>query len=279
MIKLHHQGRLGNQLILYSFARILAEKTHCRLECKPIPGFPHAVPIRVKKEVCPLGTSLVIRGHKVDINHLERILSSGGQLKLCGYFQRTEYYLKNKSLMKNWCNPNISPTINHPYVAVHVRWGDVANENLNKAPIEGHHSCPINYYEYCLRKFSELDLPIFIVTENPNSKLVVELREKFPKVVIHSNSPVEDMSILMRADYLVMSQGTFSWVPAFLGNAKKVFFPLIGYWHPRSKRRDVYHYIPEDRFSYLDCVDLTERNFDRLISDFNYPNLKNLSIP
>ena len=46
---------------------------------------------------------------------------------------------------------------------------------------------------------------------------------------------------------------TFSWLAAWLSDAEKIYFPLIGDWHPNSPRsKEINLWTDEERYIYYD---------------------------
>eukprot|EP01147_Barroeca_monosierra_P008989 gene8989-1320_t len=67
------------------------------------------------------------------------------------------------------------------------------------------------------------------------------------------NPETEDWLFMQHATYLIMSQSTFAWWAAWLGNAEIVHYPLIGDWWGDNARHKLYP-IDEPRYFYHDLL-------------------------
>ncbi len=61
-----------------------------------------------------------------------------------------------------------------------------------------------------------------------------------------------DYYFMLHASKLVLSASTLAWWAGWLGSAKEVHFPQIGFWHPESIRTDVDLMVNENRYVYHD---------------------------
>jgi hypothetical protein len=69
---------------------------------------------------------------------------------------------------------------------------------------------------------------IYLITAVTTHPIAAELQNEAGIIMLKGRTAAEDMSLLIKAKYLAISFGTFSWVGAFLSNAKEVHFPYFG---------------------------------------------------
>lgn len=117
-------------------------------------------------------------------------------------------------------------------VGVHIRRGDYVKLGLVV--------CDIHYYERCIKKMTDLveDPTFFIFSDDiPWVKQNLRISNDTKIVYIDNNNPSpEDMRLLYSCNHFIMSNSTFSWWGAYLGNyqEKKVIVPE--YWSIKKKR-------------------------------------------
>ncbi|MBS1081880.1 hypothetical protein [Gluconobacter kondonii] len=59
------------------------------------------------------------------------------------------------------------------------------------------------------------------------------MRQRFPNATFISSRGVErDFDFIRKSHYVVPALSTFSWLAAWLSNAKKIFFPVAGIFSP-----------------------------------------------
>ena len=248
MIKIIYQGRLCNNLIQWLFGKILSLQLNTGYISNEqlTKWFPNTKNNIINEN---LSNIIELRGHKIDI---ENILPNQ-HIILNGFYQRYEYYKNYKNEIKEWLKCNIEPKykIQKNDIVLHIRRGDsVMNNDLNYYSIKGHCACPLSYWENILD--NEIYNKVWIITESPNDKLVSILKNKYNAKII-SDSPIEDWVLLKSANKIIMSWGTFSWLAAWLSESEKIYFPLIGDWHPNSPRsKEINLWTDEERYIYYD---------------------------
>ncbi len=115
-------------------------------------------------------------------------------------------------------------------VGVHIRRGDYVKLGLIV--------CDINYYQQCIRRMaSELKDPVFFIFSDDIEWVQENLNIPDGISVIYvdnNNSSSDDMRLLSNCAHFIMSNSTFSWWGAFLGDHpdKKVYVPR--YWTHRN---------------------------------------------
>lgn len=236
---------LGNRLFQYCWARNIAEAKGFYLKSTPINGFSETyldipgIKFFENEYVTPEATQ-IFDMNKID-NHLGKIIISG-------YSQRYEHYIKNKNNIKKWLkieNEDSYQIPNENDIVVNVRLGDYVNLGWD---------LPIEYYEEMLKK--ETYENAYIICDEPqNSKL-----NKLVSMgcIIKDNSDykklkyIADFVFVKNAKKVVISNSTFSWWAAFLGQGK-VYYPCIKFpWMPNPGKDDVDLMVyDEERYNFV----------------------------
>lgn len=219
MIRVEYIGRMGNQLFQYCFGRILAEQLGYRLQADPIPGFPGTA-----EEVAGVshgGDPLELSGQLVD---LPAILSAEvpRPILLKGFFQRIEYYADHHEAIRRWLHvPGYDQLRPQTRVVVHVRRKDY---------IRNRNALPFSYYEQAIERLRRPGERITILTDDPGDPFFRRFQRWDP--VFQEGSAIEDFVLMQRAEQLVLSQSSFSWWAAVLGEAETIFSPApaFGFW-------------------------------------------------
>lgn len=117
-------------------------------------------------------------------------------------------------------------------VGVHIRRGDYVTLGLI--------ACNIKYYEACINKMKEMEKDaVFFIFSDDIPWVKENLKVDAPLVFVDNNNPSpEDMRLLYSCNHFIMSNSTFSWWGAFLGNCptKKVMVPQ--YWDIKNMQKE-----------------------------------------
>lgn len=117
-------------------------------------------------------------------------------------------------------------------VGVHIRRGDYVTLGLI--------ACNIKYYEACINKMKNLEKDaVFFIFSDDIPWVKENLKVDAPLVFVDNNNPSpEDMRLLYSCNHFIMSNSTFSWWGAFLGNCptKKVMVPK--YWDIKNMKKE-----------------------------------------
>lgn len=240
MINIHPKGRLGNQMFQYCLARILAE----RLGYATDMDLPFNNAKKSKGRIIKTPVER-LSGHKIN---LKQILNNDQHRRifLNGYFQRYEYYKSHKNDIWVWFHIKEhykKPGAND--LVIHVRGGDLYNKGANTQ----HVPCPLSYYTSIIDQAYYNKL--YIVTEKPDDIIVQAIKKRHLCKII-SQSVMEDYYFMLHATKLVLSVCTIAWWAGWLGKAKEVHYPQIGYWHPNSVRNEIDLIVDEERYVYHD---------------------------
>jgi hypothetical protein len=116
---------------------------------------------------------------------------------------------------------------------------------------------PFSYYRDAIETVLPQGGKVWIVTEDRYDPFFRKFAPWKPKII--SRSASEDMLLMASAPRLVMSQSTFSWWPAFLGDVQQIICPIpgVGAWSKTDRNPSTIgiNLIEHDRFICLACPD------------------------
>ena len=242
MIEVLYKSRLGNNLFQYCLGRVLAEELGFALQAGPLDGFP--------------GTSERIAGDRYETPRevlseyrvdFERLLGdrTPRRIVLDGWFQRYEYYRPFRSRIRHWLrfDPSIQTPGSGDGLVLHVRRMDYVTVGW---------ALPFSYYEEAIERAGAGRAGVWIVTDAPSDPFLRRFKKFRPK--FFSGSTMEDLAFLTQARRVVLSQSTFSWWAAFLGDPVEVYAPVpkAGIWAADSAG-DAANLLERDRFVCLEC--------------------------
>lgn len=299
MIYLKWSGRMAKQLIEYLFALAIHKETGCGIKCHvdsicktnnnlPLPGFPNVTDqdSEVKHKLqqptfCVSGQKPIVSEKTNDqkdvvstVVSYEKLfdLASKHDLEIQGFFQRFEFLSKYKDLAREVCRSNapIHPLIQNKVdynndLIIHLRYGDI-HHNHNADKISWTHK-PLEVEEV-LTIFNKIRRHIvvkqtWIVCENTYDIYVRKIASSIPGSYIVSVSPIHDFALIGKFRYVFASPSTFSFMAAWTSDVtQRVFFPLVGAFHPKSHKASNAEppecrwnlYVDDDRFTYIDVA-------------------------
>jgi len=114
--------------------------------------------------------------------------------------------------------------VDSAYICIHIRRGDILNmpsRYLNTMYF-------IDKYKYLLTKITDMNLPVYAVTEN-NFNDEILLKQHIPDVQIIKCDEVNAFYYLVHCNYLIASRSGFSNLAHFLGTMKIVVAPEWGF--------------------------------------------------
>lgn len=235
LVTTEYPGRLGNVLFQYCLGRILASKLHCNLQAQEILGFKNAVSVRNTWWPTITHRTEVLNGQAV---HFDRIMKNkkDRRILLKGHFQRYEYYKEYKeAIRKDWLYLPDSGAFAEEDITIHIRSGDLWAKNRPDPPNDGQRPPPFSYYEKILtsRPWGK----VHVVTENKDDPMALKLANRFSGT-LHHGSVIEDFQFLKSSPNMILSVSTFAWWAGWLSNAKRIYFPMCGFWHPQFYAED-----------------------------------------
>lgn len=243
MIGIHIQGRLGNQMFQYAFiiSAGLKLNTHCFLSFYHHPldlpkyfDMPHFNPLRNK---------IINLMHKKRLIKLEkaseqRELLPKGNLELLtdkkiyyGFYQSLEYFQSNIDLIKSAFQVKShyrqlfherlqeSGLAKEKIVCIHVRRDDYPE-----------HMMLLNdYYKKAIECLGDIqNYRILLVGFRSNEYL--KDFDYIPNLELFSDSIMNDFQMIMEADIAIISNSSFAWWAAFLGEKKERKIIAPKYW-------------------------------------------------
>ncbi len=235
MVIVDYLGRMGNNLFQYVIGRIIAEELGLALSVEPIPGFPET--FTTIEGTCIREPWQFYEGFKLP---LESILNSppvtGYALR--GYFQRSEYYIPHRTKIRQWLKPSTEYYKKLPdryldglsqALVVNVRRTDYTSNGW---------ALPFSYYDTAIKQYQGQFSDLWIVTDDCHDPFFRRFRKYSPKFLCTDS--VTQLTALTLAPRLIMSQSSFSWWGAFLGENTSVVAPKVsfGCWSGKAPFQD-----------------------------------------
>lgn len=107
---------------------------------------------------------------------------------------------------------------------------------------------PPEFYEHLIQKTGKK--PIFYGQLTP-SPYLDELKQRFPDArFISSRGEALDFDYIRRSHYIVPALSTFSWLAAWLSDARKIFFPVAGVMSPQQHPSSMLLPLDDPRYEF-----------------------------
>lgn len=201
---------LGNKMFINAFAYILSTIKGEELVTIPIEYFQNTL---INTEPRPLTNPLHTSKFGYQSVDIEKVMNHTGDIVVDSYVQNYEYYEKYKDTLKKFYIESQLPSTGSIDTALHIRNGDYKTLDwyigLN------------SYYKILSEiKFKHLD----IVTGHIDDD-VLTLSNKFV-ANIYNTSVINDFLFLVNSKNIILSQSTYAWWAAFLGNPEQVIIPV-----------------------------------------------------
>ena len=213
MVSVNYNGRLGNNMIQYFAAYILAKKKNLFLNSYPRTSEDFGYYLKIKQ--LPTERKGSNKIEVTDNNFLE-ILESGEELNhyhLNGFFQKKELLEKYENEIKSSMDLKYDPKITKDLVIVHYRIGDIKGDRR---------MLPLEYY------IEALDLLKFsggyITSDTLEHPFCLKLMKKYKLIPIKNLSPLQTIDFGKNFNNIVTSESTFSWWIAFLSKAENIIY-------------------------------------------------------
>jgi hypothetical protein len=220
-------GRMGNRMFQYAFGYLLAIQKNVNLITSGLPNFNIPSTTSNTAPINPIFT----RNFGNNCIDLELLLETKRDIIINSHLQRAEYYLPHRETLRSIFSVETEPSINENKLVLHVRETDYTQINCFLG---------YEYYSNLIKRSNFTD--VIIVTDNSNCDTVKQLIsdgcilntegyvDKFE--CMSDNRGMIDFMTLLKSENIAISQSSFSWWAAFLGNHKTIYFPdgVNGMW-------------------------------------------------
>jgi hypothetical protein len=270
-VRLQPVGNLGNQALQLMWAISLKR----RLPTLEFGGVDlPAWNLRIDLAASLSANPLRLIGQYVDTELLQKLISFGmlREFEFAALGFRMRNYLPRYEYLELFPRrdvdlPRLSPTT----LLINVRGAEIlADAHADYGPL------PISFYTQLVAR-TGLE-PVFMgqIGTDPYSS---ELREAFPTAVfLPSRGPTFDFELMRSAEHLVASVSTFSWLAAWLSDAKSIHLPVCGMFNP-DQRADI-DLLPVDdpryrfyQFPIRHWTGASEQYRDLLNKSLDFPEL------
>lgn len=215
-------GRMGNRMFQYAFGAILSHRRNCMLYHGELPNFGitanQGTPDREKST-----HTKSYGNHRADLNQLT---ADPNNIIVDSFLQRAEYYLPYRTDLRLIFKQNPLGSINKDKLVIHIRETDY----LQIDSFLGYKA-----YRNIIDESKFTD--IIIVTDNSDCDTVKRLVSEgctlntpgYVDKFTHTSDErgMQDFRTLLLSENIALSQSSFSWWAAFLGNHKKVIYPFV----------------------------------------------------
>lgn len=234
--------KTGNRLCQFAFGKILSLEKDVPLKSPPIPGFTKTFNYDQDVPVSQQQIKTIDYGaHYVNYKEL---LETKNTIIVNSFLQKHTYYSKYINLLKDLFDvkERLNLNIDKDELVIHIRGTDYCDGNVH-----------INdeIYLDILDKISPSKASL--VTDNIFAPIVEKLCNKNIQLITKNNSTnkgnglneheMYDFVYMLNCNKLLISQSTFSWWPALLGNQNDVYVPFIKtkncMWKLNPKQDDI----------------------------------------
>ena len=266
VIHLRYEGRLGNNLFQYCFGRVLSEELQCGLLAPPIDGFAlvKSTHMGLASDIYErkislwqerMDAKLLIKENNklshICFSELIDLLQLGNGTKLIdiegGCFLHVPFYTNYFDKIRHqWLQIPDQYRLEGRDLTIHVRAGDIWQENVTRAPHESYCGLPFSFYQTIIEQQDWQK--IYIVTEDAQDPMVCKLAYSYGASIV-SGTAIEDFNFIKSSKNIVLAVSTFSWFAAFLSQARRIYYPLAGMFH-HEIRPDINLKVDEERYHY-----------------------------
>lgn len=268
MIAVNIQGGLGNQMFEYAFATALASRMRTpflldNTQSFILPKYFKTCRFFVWINKIPL----LRRWYRGRIAHLRENayedwtgcwssprIPSNANAYYDGFFQSTSFFASCEAKIRKAyaIRKKYVALFEEKYgqmyrdntiVALHVRRTDYLTHGKGKGLGADDVSLPIKYYREALREISEIERYKIVVVGDDMEWMERNFSD-LPEVVIAHNDMIVDFQLLLNADTVICSNGTFAWWAAYLNPkpSKRVIVPkyFLGYHIGKEFPKGIY---------------------------------------
>ena len=179
------------------------------------------------------------------------LVNHEGDIIVDSWVQKSRFYIDYREELKNLFNVK-DTIVNKDKLVLHIRETDYITINAFLG------------YDYYKKLISDSNFKeVIIVTDNSKSETVRKLIKEdgctlstegvVDTFTVHSDSrAMDDFKTLMYSENIAISQSSFSWWAAFLGNHKKIIFPFktgVDWWPMDPGKDDIDLYFNIDKIT------------------------------
>lgn len=237
-------SRMGNRMFQYAFGYILAKQKGCELYHHELMnlGIGHRMP-----DIGDLHDPVYTRAFGDQYVDMDALLNHEGDIIVNSFVQQSRYYTDHRDELRHQFRiaQDLKP-FNPGGLTLHIREGDYTLVNAFLG---------YDFYEALIESANIEFKYVVIVTDNAECDTVKRLVEK--GCMLYSEGAcdvfqtqcdsraIKDLEALICSERLAISQSSFSWWAAFLGDHKEIIFPYkvgMDWWPvaPCSKDIDLY---------------------------------------
>lgn len=227
-------GRMGNRMFQYAFGYILSRVKNCKFFHENLPNF------NIKKNLHTgnINNPVYTKSFGDQYADMESLFAHDGDIIVNSFLQQSSFYIDYRDELRALFN--IKPDIiNEDKLVVHIRETDYTLVNAFLG---------YDFYKSLIAnsKFNN----VVVVTDNSNCETVRMLVDSGCTLntegtvniftTCSDSRGMQDFYTLMYSENIAISQSSFSWWAAFLGNHKQIIFPFKHDtdWWPISPGRD-----------------------------------------
>jgi hypothetical protein len=221
-------GNLGNQMLQLMLALSLAER------CPGLEVVGYDLPawnLRKPERPGQVRDPVPLEGHLIDLELVRFLVGIGvlREIELLGYGFRMENYLPREAYQRTFARSGNPPE---------GEWGDTLVINIRGAEVlgQGHPDMgplPLAFYRQLIEVTGLRPLFMGQIGDDYYSRM---LRRWFPDArFMPSRGPLADFETIRCAREIVVGVSTFSWLAAWLSDARTVHLPVLGIFNPRQR--------------------------------------------
>jgi len=220
---------LGNKMFINALAYIISIETGKELITTSIKFFNNTL---LNCNVGKLYDPIYTRQYGDQYINMDELYTHKGDIVVNSFAQRQEYYTNYRDKLKQFFYEATIGGVKHNNTVLYIRNGD--DKDI------GVYLGLDNYYKI-LDNIQHSNLTIVVEHVDDDVK---NIGQKY-NANIFSSSVFEDFLYIKNANNIIMSQSTFSWWAAFLGEAKNIYIPLSikgkskGWWYVDPNKDDV----------------------------------------
>ena len=229
IVKYDPAGRMGNRMFQYTFGYILSKLKNCSFYHDSLPNF------RILSNMDAVGSlnnPINTRRYGDQYADIDMLVNYEGDIIVDSYVQQSRFYINYREELRNLFKVQ-DTIVNNNKLVLHIRETDYVTINAFLG------------YDYYKKLISDSNFKeVLIVTDNSKSNTVQKLIKNdgctlstdgvVDTFMVHSDSrAMDDFKTLMYSENIAISQSSFSWWAAFLGNHNHIIFPFkkdIEWW-------------------------------------------------